>query len=39
MENRGRLSDKLIKEWVKDSYELVVSKLPKKMQAELKSEF
>ncbi len=28
----GRLSDKQIKEWIKDSYDLVVAGLPKKLR-------
>ena len=31
----GSIPPQLIKEWIKDSYDLVVSKLPKKVQAEL----
>ena len=31
----GTIPDKKIQEWIKDSYELVVSKLPKKVQKEL----
>ncbi len=31
----GRLPDKLIKEWIKNSYELVIAGLPKKIQDEL----
>ena len=31
----GSIPDNLIKEWVKDSYYLVVSKMPKKKQAEI----
>jgi len=31
----GSVSDDLIKEWIKHSYDLVVSKLPKKVQAEM----
>ena len=31
----GSISDKLIKEWIKDSYQLVVSKMTKKKQAEI----
>ncbi|MBS4012891.1 MAG: MmcQ/YjbR family DNA-binding protein [Bacteroidetes bacterium] len=29
----GRLTDKQIKEWIKDSYDLVVEGLPKKLRA------
>lgn len=32
---RGRLSDKLIKEWIKDSYLLVVAGLPKRLREDL----
>jgi len=32
----GSISDKLIKEWIKDSYELVISKMTKKKQAEIR---
>lgn len=35
LKTQGNLSDSLIKEWVKDSYQLVVSGLPKKVQKEL----
>jgi len=31
----GSISDGLIKEWIEDSYNLVVAKLPKKVQKEL----
>jgi predicted DNA-binding protein (MmcQ/YjbR family) len=31
----GSISDNLIKEWIKDSYYLVVSKMPKKKQSEI----
>ncbi len=34
----GKISDKLLKEWVKKSYDLVVAGLPKKTQKELKEE-
>ena len=33
----GSLSDNLIKEWIDDSYNLIVNKMPKKIQEELKS--
>lgn len=32
----GRISDTQLKEWIKDSYNLVVEGLPKKVQNELK---
>ncbi len=32
---RGNIPDKLIKEWIKDSYDLVILSLPKKIQNEL----
>jgi len=32
----GSISDSLIKDWIKDSYELVVSKMTKKKQAEIR---
>jgi predicted DNA-binding protein (MmcQ/YjbR family) len=32
----GRIPDTLLKEWIKDSYNLVVRSLPKKIQKELK---
>ena len=31
----GSISDKLIKEWIDDSYQLIVEKLPKKHRKEL----
>ncbi len=31
----GSISNKLIKRWIKDSYDLVVSKMPKYMQIDL----
>jgi predicted DNA-binding protein (MmcQ/YjbR family) len=31
----GSIPDKLIKEWIRDSYQLVIKGLPKKMRAEL----
>jgi predicted DNA-binding protein (MmcQ/YjbR family) len=31
----GSISDKLIKEWIKDSYYIVVSTMPKKKQTEI----
>jgi predicted DNA-binding protein (MmcQ/YjbR family) len=31
----GSISDRLLKEWIKDSYELIVSSLPKKIKQEL----
>lgn len=33
----GRLDDELIKEWIKDSYELVVENLPRKKQKKLEA--
>ncbi len=33
----GRISDKLVKEWIGHSYDLVVSGLPKKLKDALKS--
>ncbi|MDG5799001.1 MmcQ/YjbR family DNA-binding protein [Marinilabiliaceae bacterium ANBcel2] len=35
---QGTISDSLIKEWIKNSYDLVVSKLSKKRQKELQEE-
>ncbi len=32
----GTIPDKQIREWIKDSYNLIVSKLPRKIQDELK---
>jgi predicted DNA-binding protein (MmcQ/YjbR family) len=32
----GRIPDTLLKEWIEDSYNLVVQSLPKKIQKELK---
>ncbi|WP_069132192.1 MmcQ/YjbR family DNA-binding protein [Rhodohalobacter halophilus] len=32
---RGNLPDDLIKEWIKDSYDLVVAKLPKRVREKL----
>lgn len=32
----GSISDNLLKEWIKDSYDLVVASLPKKTQKELR---
>jgi predicted DNA-binding protein (MmcQ/YjbR family) len=31
----GSIFDRLLKEWIKDSYELIVSSLPKKIKQEL----
>lgn len=31
----GKISDKLMMEWIRNSYELVISKLPKKTRQEL----
>jgi predicted DNA-binding protein (MmcQ/YjbR family) len=34
---KASLPDKLIKEWIRESYDLVVAKLPKKQRARLES--
>ena len=35
VKTNGKISDKLLKEWIKNSYDLVVAGLPKKIQKEL----
>jgi predicted DNA-binding protein (MmcQ/YjbR family) len=35
IQTNGKISDNQFKEWIKDSYDLVVSGLPKKVQKEL----
>jgi predicted DNA-binding protein (MmcQ/YjbR family) len=34
----GSVPDKLVRQWIKDSYRLVVASLPKKVQQELGNE-
>ena len=38
VKTNGKISDKLIEEWIKNSYNLVVAGLPKKLQNELNEE-
>lgn len=35
VKTNGKISNKLLKEWIKNSYDLVVAGLPKKIQKEL----
>ena len=38
VKTNGKITDKQFKEWIKDSYDLVVLALPKKIQKELNDE-
>ena len=38
VKTNGKIQDKLLEEWIKKSYDLVVSGLPKKLQKELDEE-
>ena len=38
VKTNGKISEKLIEEWIKNSYNLVVAGLPKKLQNELNEE-
>jgi predicted DNA-binding protein (MmcQ/YjbR family) len=39
VKTNGNIPDNLLKEWIRKSYDLVVSGLPKKLQKELKEDF
>lgn len=38
VKTKGKITDKQFQEWIKDSYDLVVLALPKKIQKELNDE-